>query len=314
VLDVFPPPGGEVVNDDDVVVACQRVRKVGTDEPSPAGDDVAHEEFTLSAGLGLSEWGWETVCPLVSTACQPLGQRIVQLNRHLLRRIQVREVLPLRHHLVDPPPMSDTQFRHLPCGDHPHRRNRRVPRVPHPSAFLRQVIRPALHLLVERVFACEAGRDQVRHHEFLVAGVDGHVPVAGRDEDELPCLRGDGDDIAEIAPLEEVERLPGDYLVELGVADARGAERVVVPFGLDVLPTHGPRRDDSDVEPGVLLTEIRTVPGSEGEVAVHVVQGYVAGLIGVREHAPHIAEGPDGRFREDTGPVAVHLSIFCCGR
>ena len=55
VLDVHPPPGGEVVDDDDVVVLCQRIRKVRADEAGPAGDDVAHEEFTLSAGLGLSE-------------------------------------------------------------------------------------------------------------------------------------------------------------------------------------------------------------------------------------------------------------------
>ena len=153
----------------------------------------------------------------------------------------------------------------------------------------------------------------VRHHEFLLAGVDGHVPVAGWDEDELPRSCGDGDDIIEIASLEKVERLPREHLVEFGVADARGAERVVVPFGLDVLPAHGPRRNDGDVEPDVLLTEIRTVPGSEGEVAVHVVQGYVAGPVWVGKHAPHIAEGPDGGFREGAGPATVHRSIFCCG-
>ena len=54
VLDVLPPPGGEVVDDGDVVVLCQ-VRpvagrelehrrceclcKVGADKPGPAGDD-----------------------------------------------------------------------------------------------------------------------------------------------------------------------------------------------------------------------------------------------------------------------------------
>ncbi len=103
-----------------------------------------------------------------------------------------------------------------------------------------------------------------------------------------------------------VERLPREHLVELGVADARRAERVVVPFGLDVLPAHGSWRNDGDIEPDVLLTKIRTIPGSEGEVAVHVVQGYVAGLIGVREHAAHIVEGPDGGFREGAGPVMVH--------
>ena len=32
-----------------------RVGKVRADEAGTAGDDVAHEEFTLSAGLGLSE-------------------------------------------------------------------------------------------------------------------------------------------------------------------------------------------------------------------------------------------------------------------
>ena len=59
--------------------------------------------------------------------------------------------------------------------------------------------------------------------------------VAGQDEDEVPRFRGD--DIGEVAPLEEGEHLPGEHLVvELGVADARGAERVVVPPGPDVLP------------------------------------------------------------------------------
>src|SRR5690554_2281889 len=81
-------------------------------------------------------------------------------------------------------------------------------RVPHPPAYLHQVVRPALHLLVERIFACETGRDQVRHHERLHPGVDGHMPVARRDEDELPRLCHESDDITEIASLEEVERLP----------------------------------------------------------------------------------------------------------
>ena len=45
VLDVLPPAGGEVVDDDDVVVLCQRICKVRADEAGPAGDDVAHEEF-----------------------------------------------------------------------------------------------------------------------------------------------------------------------------------------------------------------------------------------------------------------------------
>ena len=44
-LDVFPPAGGEVVDDDDVVVLCQGVRKVRADEAGTAGDDVAHEEI-----------------------------------------------------------------------------------------------------------------------------------------------------------------------------------------------------------------------------------------------------------------------------
>jgi len=56
-------PGGEVVDDDDVVVLCQGVGKVRADEAGPAGDDVAHEEFTLSAGLGLSEWCWRGGLP-----------------------------------------------------------------------------------------------------------------------------------------------------------------------------------------------------------------------------------------------------------
>ncbi len=38
-------PGGEVVDDDDVVILCQGVGKVRADEAGPAGDDVAHEEF-----------------------------------------------------------------------------------------------------------------------------------------------------------------------------------------------------------------------------------------------------------------------------
>ena len=37
-------PGGEVVDDDDVVVLCRGICKVRTDEAGPAGDDVAHEE------------------------------------------------------------------------------------------------------------------------------------------------------------------------------------------------------------------------------------------------------------------------------
>ncbi len=54
-LDGHPPAGGEVVDDDDVVILCQGVGKVRADEAGTAGDDVAHEEFTLSAGLGVSE-------------------------------------------------------------------------------------------------------------------------------------------------------------------------------------------------------------------------------------------------------------------
>ena len=50
VLDVFPPAGGEVVDDDDVVVLCQGVGKVRADEAGPAGDDVAHEEV-MAVGL-----------------------------------------------------------------------------------------------------------------------------------------------------------------------------------------------------------------------------------------------------------------------
>ena len=45
VLDVYLPPGSEVVDDDDVVVLCQGIRKVRADEAGPAGDDVAHEEI-----------------------------------------------------------------------------------------------------------------------------------------------------------------------------------------------------------------------------------------------------------------------------
>ena len=43
VLDVLPPAGGEVVDDDDVVMLCQGVCKVRADEAGAAGDDVAHE-------------------------------------------------------------------------------------------------------------------------------------------------------------------------------------------------------------------------------------------------------------------------------
>jgi len=55
VLDVHPPPGGEVVDDNDVVVLCQGVGKVRADEAGPAGDDVAHEESMAGTGLALSE-------------------------------------------------------------------------------------------------------------------------------------------------------------------------------------------------------------------------------------------------------------------
>ena len=47
VLDVHPPAGGEVVDDHDVVVLCERVCKVRADEAGPAGDDVAHEEVMV---------------------------------------------------------------------------------------------------------------------------------------------------------------------------------------------------------------------------------------------------------------------------
>jgi hypothetical protein len=40
VLDLLPPPGGEVIDDYDVVVLCQGVGKV---RAGPAGDDGAHE-------------------------------------------------------------------------------------------------------------------------------------------------------------------------------------------------------------------------------------------------------------------------------
>jgi hypothetical protein len=56
VLDVFPPAGGEVIDDDDVVVLCQGIRKVRADEAGTAGDDVAHEESMMGDGLGLSKW------------------------------------------------------------------------------------------------------------------------------------------------------------------------------------------------------------------------------------------------------------------
>jgi|ADurb_H2B_02_Slu_FD_contig_101_346768_length_991_multi_3_in_0_out_0_1 hypothetical protein len=51
-------PGGEVVDDDDVVVLCRGICKVRTDEAGPAGDDVAHEESMMRSGLGLSEFAW----------------------------------------------------------------------------------------------------------------------------------------------------------------------------------------------------------------------------------------------------------------
>ena len=68
VLDVFPPAGGEVVDDDDVVVLCQGVCKVRADEAGLAGGDGAHEKFTLRGGLGLSEW-----CRGDCTALQSMG-------------------------------------------------------------------------------------------------------------------------------------------------------------------------------------------------------------------------------------------------
>ncbi len=101
-----------------------------------------------------------------------------------------------------------------------------------------------------------------------------HLPglmvVAGRDEDELSRPCGDDSDITENAPLERVEP---------GLIDARGALRVVVPSGLDVLPAHGARRNGGDVEPDVLLAKIRTIPGSEGEVAVCSPGGHAAGQV-----------------------------------
>jgi len=69
---------------------------------------------------------------------------------------------------------------------------------------------------------------------------------------------------------------------------------VIVPFRLDVLPAHGSRGNDGDVEPDVLLAKIRTILRREGEVAVHGVQGHVAGLFRVGEHASHVVEGPSG--------------------
>ena len=42
-------PVGEVVDDNDIVVLCQGVRKVRA-KPGAAGDDVAHEEI-MAAGL-----------------------------------------------------------------------------------------------------------------------------------------------------------------------------------------------------------------------------------------------------------------------
>jgi hypothetical protein len=55
VLDVHPSPGGEVVDDDNVVVLCQGIYKVRADEAGPAGDDVAHEESMVGGGLGFSK-------------------------------------------------------------------------------------------------------------------------------------------------------------------------------------------------------------------------------------------------------------------
>jgi len=43
VLNVHPPPGGEVVDDNDVVILRQGIREVGADEAGAAGDDVTHE-------------------------------------------------------------------------------------------------------------------------------------------------------------------------------------------------------------------------------------------------------------------------------
>ena len=52
VLDVHPAgSGGEVVDNDDVMVLCQRIWEVRAGEAGPAGDDVAHEESMLGGGL-----------------------------------------------------------------------------------------------------------------------------------------------------------------------------------------------------------------------------------------------------------------------
>ena len=156
----------------------------------------------------------------LSSHAEGVGLHLVEALWAPFWKIQIQEFLPSRHHPVDFSAMPDAQFRHLPCRDHPHPGNCRVPRVPDPPAFLHQVVCPTLHLLVERVFARETGRDQVRHHELLLPGVDGHVPVTRGYEDELPHLCRDSDNVMEIAPLEEVERLPGEHLVEFRIADA----------------------------------------------------------------------------------------------
>lgn len=54
VLNIHRLPSGESVDDDDIVIACPSLCRVGADETVPAGDNVAAWRSNSGAGLGLS--------------------------------------------------------------------------------------------------------------------------------------------------------------------------------------------------------------------------------------------------------------------
>ena len=59
VLDVLQPPGGEVVDDDDVVVLCQGVCKVRA-KPAPPVTMERMKSLWRWRRLAVSEWCWVT--------------------------------------------------------------------------------------------------------------------------------------------------------------------------------------------------------------------------------------------------------------
>ena len=78
-LDVHPPPGGEVVDDHDVVVLCQMRCSAGTEQEHRQGATVSARLEPMKpappvtvermkrvwrwGGLGLSEWSWASCLP-----------------------------------------------------------------------------------------------------------------------------------------------------------------------------------------------------------------------------------------------------------